>query len=245
MCVGRVSRFQGLASRLQISSMLTLLALQPLASHAGTVTTTNLMPDAEYSYAIAFSDSILVNGSQDAAAQFRRDQPRMRGEYIWFRRAEKSYFIADPTLVRRAADILKVQIELGRGQAALGEAQAQLGHEQTRLARREQTDSAADPLQALAALGKRLSVLRTQQDSPAAQAEIAAIQEQVRQVERELNRRHDGGDTQTGLANEQSSIGAAQGSISDEQANLFRRTSPQMKALFDEALGHNQARSIE
>jgi bla regulator protein blaR1 len=199
------------------------------------------------SFAIV-ADSISMIG--DDAALVLRD--KIRGDYIWFKRDSKDYYITDPSTVQRAIEIFKPQEELGRQQTQLGEEQAKLGEEQGKLGEEQAQVSVSVPdmsrdIDALQRVltnsaGKQLR----QEELSHIQAELAQLQARVGALQARAG--HDQatlGIKQANLGAQQANLGAQQARLGMQQAQLAAEASRLMQFLLNEALSDGRARPVQ
>ena len=91
--------------------------------------------DDEQSFVIVSgnSDSLTMSGTSEDAHHVQRLKKQIPGDFIWFRRDEKSYIIRDQATVDRARKLWAPQDELGKKQEELGKQQEALGKQQEEL----------------------------------------------------------------------------------------------------------------
>ncbi len=133
-------------------------------------------------YVLNRSDSSTVSGTLDALGSLRA---RYSGDFLWFRRGDKTYVIRDPRLLARAEaffeplrDLRPEQDSLARREQALDrEEQANdAGEESLDAAQEEETRPTAE-------LAERRRILH------ARQRDVSQRQRELSQVERALDRR--------------------------------------------------------
>jgi beta-lactamase regulating signal transducer with metallopeptidase domain len=189
--------------------------------------------------------------SDRASRQAESLRDKIQGDYVWFERDGKAYYITDSRIVQRAKDIVRPQEELGRRQAALAEQQAFLGQRQASLGE-EQTKLAIsmpdltrniDQLRSsvAAAMGKEL-----QQAVIRVQAEIAALQASLNdlQVRASVNQAQLGQE-QAKLGETQAQLGQEQAVLGQQQAQLAVQAASEIRTLIDDALRNGQARPVQ
>ncbi len=216
--------------------------------------------DSGDSFAIVAGGQLtIMNGSSSDAARIRRDQSKVHGDYIWFRRGGKSYIIADPALVARAKDLFKPQEELGRQQALLGERQAKLGELQAKLGQQQASVSIPAPemekklieLEAqIDAMRTRMKSLKNQQvqqdDLSAIQEKLSAMQEQLGESQGKLGEvQGELGEKQAKLGEDQGKLGEEQGKLGEQQAKLAEEATKKLKGLIDQAFRDGKAKPTD
>jgi BlaI family transcriptional regulator, penicillinase repressor len=206
-----------------------------------------ILPDNHNSFGIV-ADSISMIG--DDAALVLRD--KIRGDYIWFRRDSKNYYITDPSTVQRAIEMFKPQEELGRQQAQLGDEQAKLGEEQAKLGEQQARVAVAVPDMSrdIDALRRRFAAsageeLR-QDELGDLQAELADLQTRVGELQERAGRDQATlGIRQASLGARQASLGARQAVLGERQAQLTAQASGAIRSLIDGAIGKGYAREVQ
>jgi peptidoglycan hydrolase CwlO-like protein len=193
------------------------------------------------SYAIVSGDSITMNGSSSDARRARMLRDKVQGDYIWFERDLKFYYITDPALVERAKELFRPQEELGRKQAELGEQQAKLGELQARVSARGDFSAQMKDLK------RQIEVLEQQQaahkgyteeDLGELQGKIGDLQGQIGELQAKV------GEEQGKLGEEQGKLGEQQGKLGEEQGRLAEIASGKLRELLDQAIHDGLAQPV-
>ncbi|HEX5433822.1 MAG TPA: M56 family metallopeptidase, partial [Candidatus Angelobacter sp.] len=81
----------------------------------------------------ANSESVDMSGDNEDLQHARKLREKIKGDFIWFERDEKSYVITDPAFLARVSALFAPQEELSKQQDALGKQQDELGRQQDAL----------------------------------------------------------------------------------------------------------------
>lgn len=207
--------------------------------------------DDDQSYAIVSGDSMNVSGSSSDARRARLLRDKVSGDYIWFERDLKFYYITDSALVSRAKDLFRPQddlglkqAELGRKQAELGEQEAKLGEEQSRIAVSGDFSAQMEDLKRqISALEKRKSY--SQEDLGDLQGKIGDLQGRIGELQSRVGEEQGKlGEQQSKLGEEQGKLGEQQGKLGEEQGRLAEIASGKMKELLDQAMHDGRAKPV-
>jgi beta-lactamase regulating signal transducer with metallopeptidase domain len=220
-----------------------------------TFTNTNHWNSDEESFVIVSGDSVTMSGSSGDEARARSLQSRIHGDYLWFTRDGKSYFVENPELVKRARELFKPQEELGAKQAALGEQQAKLGEQQARLGEKqaEVTVTAPDLEGRIAELHERLKQLKTERKQELKQDDLSELQSKLGELQSELGeaqsragaKQSDLGQEQSKLGEEQAKLGEEQSKLGQEQARLAEEATRKLNDIIDGVLRSGKAKRVE
>jgi beta-lactamase regulating signal transducer with metallopeptidase domain len=210
-------------------------------------------------FAVVSGDSWTMSGSTSDIQLVRRLKGKIDGDFIWFERGQKLYYITDPATVERAKELFRPQQELGRRQGELGEIQGKLGEEQGRLGQQQAqvTVSAQYSSQDIERLKEQVEKLRQElqksdgklvrQDDLSdlqatlgdMQARIGALQAQAGDKQAKL------GEMQAKLGEQQARLGDEQAKLGEQQARLAEEASKKLRVILDEALRKGLAHPVE
>jgi DNA repair exonuclease SbcCD ATPase subunit len=211
--------------------------------------------NGDEAYAIVSGDSVTMNGSSSDARRARSLRDKVGGDYIWFERDLKFYYITDPATVARAKELFRPQEELGRKQAELGEQQAKLGEQQAKLGE-EQARVAVrgDFSSQMKDLKRQIEVLEKQEaarkgftaeDLGDLQGKIGDLQGQIGDLQAKVGEEQSKlGEQQGKLGEEQGKLGEQQGKLGEEQGRLAEIASEKMKGLLDQAMHDGVAKPV-
>jgi beta-lactamase regulating signal transducer with metallopeptidase domain len=209
--------------------------------------------DAE-SYAVVSGNStITVRGSSRDARRARALRSKVSGDYIWFERDLKFYYITDASTVAEARELFQPQQELSRQQEDLGKQQAELGEQQARLGEQQ----AAVSVKPSGDLKKQIVLVLDQVERTAGkdvgqeelgdlqsrlgdlQAKVGELQAQAGDKQAQL------GEAQAKLGERQAELGEQQARLGDEQARLAAEAESKMRTLLEDAFRNGLARPAE
>ena len=153
---------------------------------------------------------------------------------LWFRMGHERYLVTDPAVLKRAAEIVAPQEELGRRQGRLGRRQGQIGRMQGELGWRQGS---------MARMRAELALLHASVASAGErardQAERARIEDELRGLESEI------GALQRGLGEQQRALGAEQSAMGSEQRRIGRRVNEQLLLLMRDCIDRGVAKGVE
>jgi len=193
------------------------------------------------------SESLTMSGTQEDGEWVEELRKKIQGDFIWFRRDEKSYIIRDQATFDRAKAFWAPQDELGKKQEELGKQQEVLGEQQEELGGKMEQIHVKVPdltkeLEKLQAELKQLNSSATVEQMGEIQSEIGDLQSKIGDVQSQA------GDQQSKLGDEMGELGEKQGKLGEQQGELGRRqgelaeqASRQMKQLLDEAIAKGTA----
>jgi DNA repair exonuclease SbcCD ATPase subunit len=209
----------------------------------------------DQSYAIVSGDSLTMNGSSSDARRARMLRGRVQGDYIWFERDLKFYYITDAALVARAKELFRPQEELGRRQAELGEQQAKLGEQQAKLGEEQSRVAVHGNFSAqMEDLKRQIEVLQkqeathkeyTEDDLGELQGKVGDLQGRIGDLQAKAGEEQGRlGEQQGKLGEEQGKLGEQQGKLGEEQGRLAEIAYGKMKTLLDHAISEGLARPV-
>jgi len=188
------------------------------------------------------TDSFTMSGTGEDARHVEKLRKQIPGDFIWFRRDEKSYIIRDQATIDRARKLWAPQEELGKKQEALGKQQEELGKQQEELGKRMEQihvnvpDMTAE-LDKLRAELKQLNSNATVEQVGQIQSEIGELQSKVGEIQSQAGDRQGKlGEEMGTLGEKQGKLGEEQGELGNQQAKLAQEASRLMKQLLDEAI---------
>jgi beta-lactamase regulating signal transducer with metallopeptidase domain len=193
------------------------------------------------------SESPTMSGTLEDGERVEELKKKIQGDFIWFRRDEKSYLIRDQATFDRAKAFWAPQEELGKKQEELGKQQEALGKQQEELgAKMEQVHvkvpDLTKELEKLQAELKQLSSSATVEQVGEIQSEIGDLQSKIGDVQSQAGDQQSKlGDEMGALGQKQGKLGEQQGELGRHQGELAKQASRQMKQLFDEAIANGTA----
>jgi hypothetical protein len=205
--------------------------------------------DEEQSFVIASgkSDSLTMSGTREDAEHVEGLKKKIPGDFIWFRRDEKSYIIRDQGTIDHARAFWAPQEELGKKQEALGKQQEALGKQQEELGKKMEQVQVKVPdmtreLEKLQAELKQMSSGATVEQVGHIQSEIGELQSRIGGVQSQAGEQQSKlGEQMSALGEQQGKLGEQQGELGRQQGELSKQASRQMKQLLDDAIKNGTA----
>lgn len=193
------------------------------------------------------SDSLTMSGTREDAEHVEELRKKIPGDFIWFRRNEKSYIIRDQGTIDRARAFWAPQEELGKKQEALGKQQETLGKQQEELGKKMEQVQVKVPdmtreLEKLQAELKQMSSGATVEQVGHIQSEIGELQSRIGGVQSQAGEQQSKlGEQMSALGEQQGKLGEQQGELGRQQGELSKQASRQMKQLLDDAIKNGTA----
>ena len=139
------------------------------------------MNDGE-SYGIVRGNGEHVQFSGDLhTADIDKIRKQAHGDFLWFKRDGKYYFVDDPATLARIEALYKPMEELGKQQEALGRQQEALGRQQESLADKQEqaTIPAPDISKEMASVTEAMQTLQSKMGKAITRQELADVQEKL------------------------------------------------------------------
>ncbi len=205
--------------------------------------------DDEQSFVIVSgkSDSLTMSGTGEDAEHVNQLRKKISGDFIWFRRDEKSYIIRDQGTIDRARAFWAPQEDLGKKQEALGQQQEALGKQQEELGKKMEQVQVKVPdltqeLGKLQAELKQMSSGATMEQVGNLQSEIGELQSKIGDVQSQAGEQQSKlGEQMSALGEKQGKLGEQQGDLGRQQGEVSKQASRQMKQLLNEAIKNGKA----
>lgn len=211
----------------------------------------------------ADSSSVTMSGDEEDLQHARALRGKIKSDFIWFARDEKSYVITDPAFLGRVQALFAPQEELGKQQDALGRQQDELGRQQDELGRQQdelgkQMDTVSVKVPDISPDLERIHArLKQLEASGATQNELGRVQTQIGELQSRLGRlQSEAGQHQSGFGQQQSELGSKQGELGRKQGELgrqqgelgrrqgelARKASSELRTMFDDAIRNGIAK---
>jgi bla regulator protein blaR1 len=205
--------------------------------------------DDEQSFVIVSgkSDSLTMSGTREDAGHVEELRKKIPGDFIWFRRDERSYIIRDQSAIDRARALWAPQDELGKKQEALGKQQEALGKQQEELGKKMDRVEVKVPdmtqqIEKLQAELKQMNSGATVEQVGHIQSEIGELQSRIGEVQSQAGEQQSKlGEQMSALGEKQGKLGEQQGELGRQQGELAKQASRQMKQLLDQAIKNGTA----
>lgn len=205
---------------------------------------------------VIVSGNSYVSVSHDSESYGSGDPPefvvylkeKVPGDFIWFHRDGKSYFIREQANIARAKQLFAPAMALSVKQEALGKQQEALGEKQEALGKQQEQvhiqipDMTAE-LRALESELKALSASGgTQEDLGRMQEKMGDLQNKLGDLQSKAGEEQGRlGEQQGKLGEEQGKLGEEQGRLGEEEEKISREASRQMKSVIDDAIAKGLA----
>ena len=193
-----------------------------------------------------------IDGRQE---QFDKARQLAHGDFLWFTRNGKSYFIDDPETVKQAEELYKPMELLGKQQEELGRQQEALGKQQQDLGRLQRQASVPTPdiSKEVAAINEAVTTLQAKMGKTVTQQELADLQRKLGALQGRLGGlqgqmgavQGEFGDKMGALGAQQGKLGAEQGRLGAEQGRLAQQADQQVKSIIDQSLQNGKAHPVD
>jgi beta-lactamase regulating signal transducer with metallopeptidase domain len=187
--------------------------------------------------------------------EFEKARKMAHGDFLWFMRGGKSYFIDDPAVVSQIEAMYKPMDELGKQQEELGRRQEVLGKQQEELGRQQEKASVPTPdmSKEFAELEAAMAKLKTTQGKVMTQDQIAELESKLGDLQGKMGeiqgrigaRQGEFGEQQGKLGAQQGELGAQQGRLGAEQGKIAQEADGKVKSIIDESLSKGTAHPVE
>jgi hypothetical protein len=189
------------------------------------------------------SREVDMSGDEEDVQHARRLSEKIKGDFIWFERDEKSYVITDPAFLSQVKALFAPEEELGKKQDALGQQQDELGRQQDALGEQMEKVSLKVPditpdLERIRARLKELQTTgATQSQLGHVQSQLGELQSQVGRLQSEAGRQQSViGKQQSDLGRKQAALGRQQAELGRQQAEIARKATGELRQMFDDAI---------
>ncbi len=209
----------------------------------------NIRSGPRYVFMKTNSNDISMSGDDEDLQHARKLREKIKGDFIWFERDEKSYVITDPAFLARVTQLWAPQDELAKQQDELGRQQDELGRQQDALGAQQEKISVTVPdiRPELERIRLRLKEL---QSEGATQRELGSVQSQLGALQSRIGHLQSGAAVQqAGVARQQAELGRKQGALGRQQGELGRRqgelarqASRELRGMFDDAVNKGIAK---
>ena len=195
------------------------------------------------------SDDFMISGDREDAEHARELKGKMGGDFIWFRRDEKSYVINDPATVNRAKQLWQPSEDISKQQKDLGKQMEELAKQQE--ASQQKLEDMKIKLPDLTAEMQKLEENMKQLSANGGTfSEIGELQRQIGELQREVGQAESAAGRDTGAwgreqgewGRKMGEIGRQQGELGRKQAEFAREASRQMQQLLDDAVSKGLAK---
>ncbi|MGA7242084.1 MAG: M56 family metallopeptidase [Terracidiphilus sp.] len=177
------------------------------------------------------------------------------GDFLWFTRDGKSYFVDDPAILGQIEAMYKPMEELGKQQEVLGKQQEALGKQQEELGRQQEKASVPTPdmSKEIAEIDEAMAKLKASQGKNMTQEQFSEIESKLGNLQGELGRiegqigakQGEFGGKMGELGRQQGQLGAQQGRLGAEQGRIAREADQKIRSIIDESLKDGKAHPVQ
>jgi beta-lactamase regulating signal transducer with metallopeptidase domain len=209
------------------------------------------------SYAVVKGDGsghMSFNG-EIHTSEIDKARKQAKGDFLWFTRDGKAYFIDDPATLAQIEAMYKPMEDLGRQQEELGKKQEALGEQQEELGRQQEQASVPTPdmSKEIAAIDEAMAKLRASQGKNMTQEQFAEIQEKLGQLQGKLGamqgqigaKQGQFGAKMGELGAKMGALGAQQGELGAKQGKLAQEADQKVRSIIDESLKDGKAHPVQ
>jgi hypothetical protein len=208
------------------------------------------------SWGIVRGDQQHVHFSGDLhSGDIDKIRKQAHGDFLWFTRDGKSYFIDDPETLKQVEEMYKPMELLGKQQEELGRQQRELGKQQEELGRQQAQVSipAPDVSKEIAEINAAVASLQAKAGKTVTQQDLSDLQRKLGELQGKLGSlqgrmggmRGEFGAKMGALGAEQGKLGAQQGRLGAEQGRIAREADQKVKAIIDQRLQNGKAHPVE
>ncbi len=193
-----------------------------------------------------------VDGRREELAKARK---MAHGDFLWFTRADKSYFVDDPAVLAQIEDMYKPMEALGKQQEELGRQQEALGKQQEELGRQQEKASipSADMSKEIAEIEAAAAKLKASKAANMNAEEFAELQSRLGDLQGKIGeiqgrfgeREGEFGEKMGKLGEMQGKLGKQQGHIGEQQGHLAEEADRKVKSLIDRSFKNGLAKPIQ
>jgi len=193
-----------------------------------------------------------MNGRQEDLAKARK---MAHGDFLWFNRAGKSYYIDDQAIVGQVEDMYKPMEALGKQQEELGRQQEELGKKQEELGHQQEQVSIPTPdlSKEIAEIEKSMATLKAKQGKNMTTEEYAELQSKLGDLQGKMGeiqgqigaKQGEFGAKMGKLGAMQGELGAKQGKLGAEQGRIAQEADRKVKGIIDQSLTNGKAHPVQ
>jgi Zn-dependent protease with chaperone function len=207
------------------------------------------------SFALMYGDGkVTFNGDYNDHVSGLRQ--KVKGDFIYYSHAGKSYVITDPSLIAQAKALYAPMEALGKQQEALGRQQEALGKQQEALGRKQEAVNVPTPdftkeLERLSEVTAKMKAL--QASKTVDEQTLAELQEKMGDIQGRLGdlqgaageQQGKFGDEQGKLGEQQGKLGEEQGRLGEMQGKLAEEANHKLKPMIEKAVREGLAKQVD
>ncbi len=195
------------------------------------------------------------NWMEGRREEIDKARTQAHGDFLWFTREGKSYFVDDPAILSQIEAMYKPMEDLGRQQEVLGKQQEALGKQQEELGRQQEAVSIPTPdmSKEIAEIEEAMAKLKASQGKNMTQEQFSEIESKLGNLQGELgkiqgrigSRQGEFGAKMGELGRQQGQLGAQQGRLGAEQGRIAREADQKIRSIIDESLKDSKAHPVQ
>lgn len=188
-------------------------------------------------------------------SEIEKARGQAHGDFLWFKRDGKDYFVDDPSVLARIDAMYKPMEALGAQQEALGKEQEALGKRQEELGRQQEKVSVRTPdmSKEIAEIDEAMARLKANQGKAMDQEQFAELQSKLGDLQGRLgeiqgkigSRQGEFGEQMGKLGEMQGELGEKQGRLGEEQGRIAEEADHKVKSIIDESIKNGKAHPVQ
>ena len=217
-----------------------------------------------YSYSSNGDSYAIIRGEKGDNMSFSGDihtseidkaRSQAHGDFLWFRRDGKDYFVDDPSILAQIEAMYKPMEELGKQQEVLGKQQEELGKQQEALGRQQEKASVPTPdmSKEIAEIDEAMAKLKANQGKAMNEEQFAELQSKLGDLQGKLgeiqgkigSKQGEFGEQMGKLGAQMGELGAQQGRLGAEQGRIAQEADRKVKSIIDESLKNGKAHPVQ
>ena len=193
-----------------------------------------------------------IEGRREEIDKARKEA---HGDFLWFTRDGKDYFVDDPSAVAQIESMYKPMEALGAQQEELGKQQEALGKQQEELGRQQEAVSVPTPdvSKQIAQIDEAMAKLKANQGKAMNEEQFAELQSKLGDLQGKLGaiqgeigeKQGQFGEQMGKLGALQGELGAKQGRLGAEEGRLAQEADQKVKSIIDQSLKNGKAHPVQ
>ena len=212
------------------------------------------------SYAVIRGDdmnhmSFSGNWIEGRHEELEKARKQAHGDFLWFTREGKAYFVDDPTTMSQIEAMYKPMEDLGKQQEDLGKKQEALGKQQEDLGRQQEQASVPTPdmSKEIARIDEAMAKLKASQGKNLNQDQFADLQEKLGELQSRLGeiqgqigeKQGEFGARMGELGGKMGALGSQMGELGERQGKIAQEADRKVKSIIDESLKNGKAHPVQ
>jgi beta-lactamase regulating signal transducer with metallopeptidase domain len=211
--------------------------------------------DDGQSYGIVRSNGQMQFSGDLHTADIDKIRKMAHGDFLWFRRDGKYYFVDDAATMSQIEAMYKPIEDLGKQQEELGRKQEELGKQQEALGRQQEQASLPTPdmTKEMAEINAAMAKLQAKMGKTITQDELSDLMSKLGDLQGRLgdlqgkvgDKQGELGEQQGKLGEEQGKLGAEQGRLGAQQGILGAQADRKVRSIIDQSMQNGKAHPVE